>query len=275
VLGAVSVATVGAVLAGRRPPHPVGWLLVVFGLSLSAAGAAMAYTNYGVARAGAPPAAGLVALWIPATIVMAMACNGLVLLVTPTGSLPSPRWRWWAGVTAATPVTLLLVVTLMPRPGARGVQAVDSPLDLHALDGALLVAYRAAFAVAIIAFVVAAASLVVRFRRARDIERQQLRWVLTVLLGGGYAGLVLGLGQLLGQDSPLVVAAATLAVAAAFQPARRRIQAVVDQRFNRRRYDAAQTIQAFSGRLRQQVDLDTLTTELRAVVDQTMQPTSV
>jgi hypothetical protein len=96
-----------------------------------------------------------------------------------------------------------------------------------------------------------------------------------VLLGGGYAGVVLGLGQLLGQESSLVVAGATLAVAALFQPARRRVQAAVDRRFNRRRYDAARTIAAFSARLRQQVDLDTLTTELLGMVEQTMQPTSV
>jgi hypothetical protein len=107
----------------------------------------------------------------------------------------------------------------------------------------------------------------------RIISRTVTYGLLTVLLGGGYAGMVLGLGQLVGRDSSLVVAGATLAVAALFQPARRRVQAVVDQRFNRRRYDAAQTITVFSDRLHQQIDLDTLTAELLAVVDQTMQPT--
>jgi hypothetical protein len=106
----------------------------------------------------------------------------------------------------------------------------------------------------------------------RIISRTLAYGLLTLLLGSGYALVVLGLGQLLGQDSPLVMAAATLAVAAAFQPLRRRIQAAVDRYFNRRKYNAARTIEAFSARLREEIDLDTLTAELLAVVDQTMQP---
>jgi len=202
----------------------------------------------------------------------------------------------------------------------------------------LVVPTVAGIVVVLVSVLVAAASLVVRFRRARAVERLQLRWLalaaalaaglllvalvagylsmdavvlvsmclcvallplatgaailryrlydldriisrtlayglVTVLLGLGYAGVVLGLGRLLPQGSSLAVAGATLAVAAAFQPARRRIQATVDRRFNRRRHDAATVIEAFGTRLRDQVDLDTLTGELLAVTDQTMQPT--
>jgi hypothetical protein len=110
----------------------------------------------------------------------------------------------------------------------------------------------------------------------RIIDRTIVYGVLSVILGLGYTGTVLLLGQALGRgQSSLAVAGATLAVAVAFQPARRRVQEVVDRRFNRRRYDAAKTIESFSVRLRQQVDLDTLTAELLAVIHQTMEPTSV
>jgi hypothetical protein len=139
----------------------------------------------------------------------------------------------------------------------------------------VLLGWVAGVYIAIVPVAIGAAILRYRlYDLDRIISRTLAYGLLTLLLGGGYAGVVLGLGQLLGRDSSLVVAGATLAVAAVFQPARRRIQAAVDRRFNRRRHDAAQMIAAFSDRLRQQVDLDELTAEFLAVVEETMQPTT-
>ena len=95
---------------------------------------------------------------------------------------------------------------------------------------------------------------------------------MTALLLVPYLVLVPAATGLFEGSGSLAVAAATLAVAAMFQPARRRVQDLVDRRFNRRRYDAARTVDAFAARLRDQVDLDALRVELLAVVDQTMQP---
>jgi hypothetical protein len=127
---------------------------------------------------------------------------------------------------------------------------------------------------------VAAGIAILRYRLYdidRLINRTLVYGLLTALLAGVYASVVLILGQLFGGigDKPpsWTVAGATLAVAALFQPTRRRIQAVVDRRFNRRKFDAARTVEAFSVRLRDEVDLDALTAELLAVVDQTIQPT--
>ena len=335
----LAAGTVGAVLASRRPRHPVGWLLLAMGLDVAVSGTSVGYIPYGlIVRPGALPAANLVARVYPATIYAVLGFIAFVLLLTPTGSLPSPRWRWWARGSAGALAATLAAVVAAPGSLDPLAQFVSGPLDPEVYGGALRVANRLALLVGLLAVLGGAASLVARFRRARGTERLQLRWLalaaaltglsmlaatvliavgrvdlgawasvvgvtflplatgaailryrlydldriisrtvayglLTVLFGGGYAVVVLELGQLLGRRSSLGVAAATLAVAAAFQPARRRIQAVVDRRFNRRRHDAAVLIEAFGARLRQQVDLDSLTAELLAVVDQTMQPT--
>ena len=110
----------------------------------------------------------------------------------------------------------------------------------------------------------------------RIINRTLVYGLLTAVLGLCYVAgsLLFVLVAGAGSDPPSwLVAATTLAAAAVFRPARRRIQATVDRRFNRRRYHAARTIEAFSARLRDEVDLDTLLAELLAVVDQTMEPT--
>jgi hypothetical protein len=343
LMAIVVAATVGAVLASRLPRHPVGWLLLALALSVTASGVADGYARYGlVARPGALPAARWVAVYSPATLFMGLACVGFVLLLTPTGSLPSPAsgWRWWARMAAAAPAGFLVALTVGPGLVIPPYESAVDPVAVPALAGPVRLTIAVAFVLTVGGLAVGAASLVVRFRHARRIERQQLRWIalagiltgvaaavvlagvalgatvvlllavgvclailplatgaailryrlydldriisrtlayglLTVLLGGGYAAIVLGLGQLVGRSSSLAVAVATLVLAGAFEPARRRVQELVDRRFNRRRYDAARTIQAFSARLREQVDLDTLTGELLAVVEQTMQPTSV
>jgi hypothetical protein len=341
-VAAVSAATIGAVVASRRPRHRVGWLLVALGLSIMAAGFAFSYTRYGlVARPGALPAAGYLAGFANGAVFVYLSLSGFVLLLTPTGKLPSPRWRWWARVQAAALVVAFLTSALHPMPLYPEYPEIGNPLGVAALaEGPLTAAFPVGALLVLAGLMAGAGSLLSRFRRARGLERLQLRWLawgaalaatallvaltalvvegddgvvlqaavgicvallplatgaailrfrlydldrivsrtlayglLTLLLGLGYAGVVLGLGRLLPQGSSLAVAAATLAVAAAFQPARRRIQGQVDRRFNRRRHDAGQMIAAFSARLRDEVDLTTLTGELLAVVDQTMQPT--
>jgi hypothetical protein len=120
---------------------------------------------------------------------------------------------------------------------------------------------------------IAAGIAILRYRLYeidRVINRTLVYGLLTVGLGTVYVVGVFGLGRLLNPvtgESALAVAASTLAVAALFQPAQHRIQAVVDRRFNRRKYNAAKTIETFSARLRDQVDLDTLARELLTVTD--------
>jgi hypothetical protein len=178
ILAVVSAITVGAVLASRRPRHPVGWLLLGLGLSVSASGAADGYAPYGLlVRPGALLAARYVALYGPGLLAISITCVGFVLLLTPTGSLPSPRWRWWARVTAAAPVVVVLAVTLLPQPLGPEYQSVANPLGLGALEAWLQAATGLALALTVLGVLVAAASLVGRFRHARGTERQQLRWV--------------------------------------------------------------------------------------------------
>ena len=269
-------------------------------------------------------------------------------LLFPDGRLPSPRWRpvLWLGVVSV----LLGAVGAAFVPGEielRQSSGLDNPLGI---DGGLpAVAETASAVLGAVAVVLAAASVVVRLRRARGRERQQLKWfayvgvlaalclsvavvgstltrdssdsfnavavtgwltglalvgfglpaatgiailrhrlydvdlvirrtlvygALTATLGATYLGLVLLAGPAVG-ESNVAIAVSTLAVAALFRPALRRIQAIVDRRFYRRRYDAAMTLEAFGARLRDELDLEALGADLRGVVTETVQPAHV
>jgi two-component system NarL family sensor kinase len=330
----VTFAAIGGLVAGNRPENPIGWLFLAHSACFAVATLA---GTVAVAQQDVLPADRLRALLIvfmgvwPLGIGIALP---LAVQLFPTGRPLSPRWRWLIGLTVVSGLAFDAQTVLDPAALAvtdRPVPPLVRPAVFHAADP--LWALATLLLVGVLAASVA--ELVLRFRRARGVERLQLTWLvwavalfavlnsqrwitgngpilflltlpllpaaaavailrhdlydirvivnrtlvyglLTALLGLGYAGAVLVLGQLAGRDNnSLAVAGATLAVAALAQPARRRIQQAVDRRFNRRRYDAAQTIQAFSSRLRDEVDLDTLTAELCTVADQTMEPRSV
>jgi hypothetical protein len=125
-------------------------------------------------------------------------------------------------------------------------------------------------------FVVCVAVAMLRHRLYdidRIVNRTLVYGAVTVMLGAVYAGLAVGLGSVLGSNAnSVVIAGATLVVAALFRPARRRIQGFIDRRFYRRKYDAARTLEEFAARLREELDLEDLQTHLMDVVGETMQP---
>jgi MFS family permease len=342
LVGFSAFMVVGALIVAHRPGNAIGWLFSAIALLAFTGQLASEYATYAYAtRPGSLPCATLAA-WYgswPWWLVVALTLVFTPLLF-PTGRLLSPRWRpvaWLAGVTTAV---LTALTSLRTELGTVEDQVIVNPIGVAAVGNPENSPLVPALIVLLGVLATAAfGSLVLRFRRSRGEERQQLKWftyasallplaglddflpapvgdlvfgvpivflpvaagiailrhrlydidrlinrtlvygLLTALLAGVYAGAVLVFGQLfggVGGDPPSwAVAGATLAVAALFQPARRRIQQAVDRRFNRRKYDAAETIDTFGARLRDQVDLDTLSTELLAVVDQTMQPTRV
>jgi hypothetical protein len=332
-------ATVGLVLALRRPGNPIGWLYVGAGLAWAYTIPMAPWIDQLVREHRPVP---LVAQFVAATGELSWApaiTLGVTLpaLLLPNGRLRSRRW-WLVALTSVTGSVLVTVAGPL-SPGPLQEMGIDNPFGLAGPAGGV------AAALTLVGVLLhwwslppAVVCVVLRFRSSSGIERQQMRWVaagvtgavcglllalpgglglapswisgiifpallcppvavgvavlryrlwdldrvisrtltyglLTVLLGLGYAAFVLGLGRLLPEGSSLAVAAATLAAAAAFSPLRRRVQDLVDRRFNRRRYDAAGTVEAFAARLRDQVDLDALHGELLAVVDQTVAPT--
>jgi hypothetical protein len=340
-LGFSAFMIVGALIVAHRPGNAIGWIFSAIGLLAFTALLAVEYATYAyVTRPGSLPGATLAAWygswpWVPA-IALALIFTPLLF---PTGRLLSPRWRPIAWLAGAATAAFMLLGALGPELDLARDHAIANPIGVAWAENSEESPVVPTLSVLLVGSGLAAAgSLVLRFRRSRGEERQQLKWftyavallplfvladflpgsggsllsavplvllpvavgaailryrlydidrlinrtlvygLLTAILGGVYAATVLVLGQLFGgigaEPPSWAVAGATLSVAALFRPARRRIQAVVDRRFNRRRYDAARTVEAFTARLRDEVDLDTLSAELLTVVDQTMQPTT-
>jgi hypothetical protein len=328
------VPAVGGLLAARLPTNPYGWLWCAGGLTFGV----VAICD-GLRRTGA------VAAWLTGALSAAAYLAGVcllvfILLLFPTGRLPSPPWRWLGRTAVLVAAAGVLVVPFAPST-VDG--APPTPWGVGGQVGEVLGGLLQGSVTALFLLLLpAAASLLVRFRRAGPVERQQLKWFLLAgvlaaastgvsVLGGpttapvwaiidgvstgllpaavgiavlryrlyeidrivsrtvsyglltaaliGLYLLVVALLQPLLEpltgSSSLAVAVSTLAVAAAFNPARRRLQAAVDRRFDRARYDATRAVQAFAARLRTQVDLDEVTEGLRETVATTVAPTRV
>jgi hypothetical protein len=346
---------VGALIASRRPRNPVGWICLADGLLWRLTDVIDYYSVYGVARSGSVPFPVVMAgindwLWVPAVGLL----GTYLLLLFPDCRLPSRRWRPLAWLSGAVIVSLIVGVMLSPGP-MDTLEGVRNPFGLEGQRWVTVAAYSV-LPLLPLCMLASGLSLVLRFRRSRGEEREQIKWIafaasvvvtlylvamiasfihpsdawstagsvlwlnlltiaallsfitipiavgfamlryrlydidvlinralvygsLTVLLASAYVGGVVGLQAILrglsGQESTLAVVASTLAIAALFSPLRRRVQAFVDRRFYRRKYDAAKTLEAFSAKLRDETDLGALTGEVVGVVKATMQPAHV
>jgi hypothetical protein len=341
-LVALTFPVVGALIVSRQPRNPVGWLFCVAGTAEGLTELATSYSVHALRSSPRLPGGQLAAWlggigWIPSLSLIVF-----LMLLFPSGALPSVRWRWATRLAAlGIGLTVLAVAfhphTLIPQEGLK----VANPLAIASLKTPLELLILLGVALILGSMVAGFVALVLRYRRSRGHERLQLKWftysaalivvlvlttinipsglllgaiqavligpalavatgvamlrhrlydidvvinrtlvygALTATLAAVYVGSVLVLQLALDfvtANSSLAVAVSTLAVAALFRPARTRIQAVVDRRFYRRKYDASRTLEGFSARLREQVDLDALGGELRSVVWETMQPAHV
>ena len=178
------------------------------------------------------------------------------------------KWLAWAGVWT-------IVLIFMAGPGTYGIF-----YRIEVLQPVLFFLSPFFFSLGLAVIPLSMAFAILRFR-LWDIDRIVSRTVayaiITSLLAGIYALAVLGPTSLVGRgDTPdWVIAGATLVVAALFQPVRRRVQRIVDRRFNRERYDAAGAVDTFTRRLRDEIDIDTLSVDLQTLVHHTMEPDHV
>jgi signal transduction histidine kinase len=200
-------ASVGALLASRNPSNPIGWLMIAFGLGFMIVGFA---DEWGTYTYGTDPGAlplGSFWVWISNWwFLLFIATIPVMLVLYPTGHVPTPRWRWliWALIGA----TVLAAVASMLNPDPYEVEGVTvpNPVAVPSLDGAIRLAQTiAGLAFTVVLVPLCGLAVILRFRRASGEERQQIRWLAYMTAVGGLAfatAVLTGIGLREGEVNP-------------------------------------------------------------------------
>jgi hypothetical protein len=346
----VVFAIVAALIVSHQPRNTVGWVLMV-PVGLYVVGGPIAgYIERLTPSSSEPTVAFLLMAWFNNWNWLLLIFPLLFIpLLFPNGHPPTPAWRW-VGVAAIAWAALFVLLAVLPQQINANTTpnvVVDNPIGVLGKD--TVERLVGVWIVGLLALALACAvALFVRYRRADETEREQIKWLLyacavflvvyvvgfasglggTASLGGYIWGVFFGLSitnlpaaigiailrnrlydidvvinrtlvygsltatlialyfggifllqrifvLLSGQQSTLAVVASTLLIAAMFNPLRRRIQSFIDRRFYRRKYDARKTLEAFSAKLRDEMNLEALSEDLVGVVAETMQPAHV
>jgi len=239
--------------------RPAAWFVgAVFASSTAAvmAGAAREWANPSVSLSQLVSPAVLAAMAIGLLAALVVSGSAIVVRFARSAGEERLQLKWFAAAAVLVVATFIAVILTNSNSVAA---AILNNLALLCLDVAIAIA-------------------VLKYRLYeidRIISRTLAYTIVTGLLIGLYAGLVLLATEVLSFSSPVAVAASTLVAAALFSPLRRRVQRAVDRRFNRARYDADQMVTAFAGRLKDAVDLDVVQADLASVVQRALEPAHI
>ena len=195
---APAYATVGAVVASRRPDNGVGWLCLVLGAVVAVGWSAQAYASRALEVVEGSLPAGVFAAWVGDVANSALLLPVmLMLLLFPDGRLPSPRWRLVAWPLAVVVGLRVLAVGVGPRVGDAIDREVRNPLGIEGLGSFAEALDALGFFATPVMLLASVASVIVRWRRAGGIEREQLKWL-------AYAGVAVAGSLVMGVASALV-----------------------------------------------------------------------
>lgn len=175
-----AMATVGAVIASRRPRNPLGWLFIALALNELVATAGIEYGTYVLFTSPGAGPAGDALVWVGQwQVALSLGIFALVLLLYPDGHLPSPRWRPLAVAGGVVATAAAVTAAIQPGPmEAPGVPSIPNPLGVEAAAGVLAPLVDLLFALVVAFLVAGVCSLILRFRRTAGDERQQVKWLL-------------------------------------------------------------------------------------------------